>query len=343
MEDILKKIKQTDVAIDAGVSPATVSRVINNNGYVADDVRKHVNLSITKLKYKPTSTFITKSIENSKLIGLILRKTEVNLYFEKLSTSLNIEAEKYDYHILTMHKNNLNNTTIKDYVSELISAKVRAIIICGFSEDFLNSAVTSLLRLSNIPIIFIERGVGSSGFNRIKINNSLGIFKAASYLLEKGHTHLLYITRQLSTKVEVSRKQGFVDAISNYPNDTIYPIIVPCPNPRIQSGYNAMRYALDEDPAITGVLTWCDGYAAGAMQYLYKKKISIPNQIEIIGYDDTMGDFLSPKLSSVRMPFEAIAQKTIGIINKHKESPYRVSSEDILLNPELVLRETTKS
>lgn len=336
----MKAITQSDVANKANVSVTTVSRVINRSGYVAPEVAENVKNAIFELGYI-IPAFSVANESNPKIIGLLMRKTDINLYFEKLSTVLNSEANKANFHMLAMYENTINNINIKEYVLELLAAKVCAIIIVGFSDDFLNADTHSFLKFLKMPIVFIERGIGSSGFSRIQVNNSLGTKLATSHLLNNNHKHFLYISRQLTTNVETSRQNGFIEAINERDSSDMHYLIVPCPNQRIQSGYNAMRYALEEDPNISAVVTWYDGYAAGAMQYLYSIGKKIPDDIEIVGFDDTLAELLTPPLSSVRMPFEEMAKSTIKIIQEHQKNPCSCSSQSVMLEPKLVLRGST--
>ena len=331
----MKKISQASIAAAVGVSAATVSRVINNSGYVAKDVRALVERAINELGYtaaKKPSHF------SQNLLGLILLRTGENFYFDRLSTAINEEAHKAGYKVIAMYAPFLNNATLQGYAESLFNSGICGLMICGFDDDYLNIDLRAFLQSSDIPIVFIERTAGSYGFNQVLIDNSVGTFYAAKHLIDNGHTHLLYIARRKSSTVETSRLEGFRRAIDEANNKAITYIVEYCPDQQIKWGYDAMQNALEKDPDITGVIVWFDGYAAGAMQYIYQIGRKVPNDIEIVGHDDTLAYILSPPISSIHMPFEEMAASAVEIIKLNRVQRSGAITKTISLEPKLVLR-----
>ena len=331
----MKKINQAAIADAAGVSVTTVSRVINNSGYVAKDIRALVEQTVSELGYVAAKK--RKNITEN-LLGLILLRTNANFYFDRLGTAINEEAHTAGYKIIAMYAPYLNNTTLRGYAESLLNTGICGLLICGFDEDYLSLDLRAFLGNSDIPIVFIERTAGSYGFNQVLIDNSVGTFYATKHLIENGHTRLLYIARKRSTSVETSRLEGFKRAIEEASNEEIAYVVEYCPDQHISWGYSAMQNALEKDPGITGVVVWSDGYAAGAMQYIYKTGRKVPEDIEIIGHDDTLANILSPPISSIHMPFEEMASSAIEIIKTNREHRHGAITKTISLEPTLILR-----
>lgn len=336
----MKTINQAQVAAKSGVSITTVSRVINKSGYVADAIRIRVDEAISELGYQPLKK---KRSMPENLIGLILRKTTVNMYFDRLSSALSHAANEAGYQIITLYAPVPENATLQGYAEKLLNSGVCGLIICGFNDDYLSPELRLFLKGCGVPIVFIERTAGSYGFNRVLVDNSLGTYYAAKHLIENGHKHLLYIARKKMASVETSRQEGFLRAIEEAGADQITYIIQQREEYNIQAGYLAMRSALEEDPSISGVAVWFDGYAAGAMQYIYEIGRRVPKDIELIGHDDTLAYMLAPPISSIQMPFDEMACSAIEMIIENRDDPFGAITKTVSLEPRLILRDSVRN
>lgn len=334
----MKKISMNDVARQAGVSLTTVSRVINNSGYVAEEKRKSVEKAIRETGYLlPIQPEQPEHTEN--LIGLILRKISVNIFYDQLSSALLQEADKVGYSMVAMYSSSdLCNENLRGYVEKLLKYKVSGIVICGFGDEYLSEDLRSLLQECGIPIVFVERTAGCYGFNRVLVDNSLGTYYATRHLIQKKHERLLYIGFDKNGSVEKSRTEGFLHAVREAGFTESQYLIYSCPDSSVASGYAAMKWAIGENVGITGVVAYFDGYAAGAMQYLYKIGRKVPDEIEIIGHDDTYAPNLAPPISSVHMPFEEMGAAAVNMIIENQGNTMDFFAKTVSLEPKLILR-----
>ncbi|MVB12443.1 HTH-type transcriptional regulator DegA [Caprobacter fermentans] len=334
----MKKVNMNDVAKQAEVSLTTVSRVINNSGYVAEEKRKRVENAIRETGYLlPIQPEKPAHMEN--LIGLILRKISVNIFYDQLSSALLQEADKVGYSMVAMYSNgDLCNDNLRGYVEKLLKYKVSGIVICGFGDEYLSESLRELLQECGIPIVFVERTAGCYGFNRVLVDNSLGTYYATRYLIQKKHGRLLYIGFDKKGSVEKSRTKGFLHAVQEAGYADSQYSIYSCPDSSVASGYAAMKWALEKQADITGVVAYFDGYAAGAMQYLYEIGRKVPNDIEIIGHDDTYAPNLAPPISSVRMPFEEMGSAAVNMILENQGNTMDFFAKTVSLEPKLILR-----
>lgn len=332
----MKKITMRDIANAAGCSLAMVSRVVNHTGYVSEDKRAAVQSAIEELGYIVHKS--TKQGPQEKLIGLILRKLTTNFFYYKLTSALMQAADHYGYHTIAVYGDNLDNQNLLEHVKELLRYNVGGIVIGGFGEDYLEEGVQRYLRECGVPVTFIERTAGCVGFNRVQINNPLGTREATRYLIQAGHKKILYINRDRVGEVDSGRLEGFLSAINEVEHDRPAYIVKACPDNNAESGYLATKEAFATNPDITGILNWFDGYAVGALQYLYEIKKRVPDDVEVIGHDDTYAPMLAPPISSVKMPIDEMAYAAISMVIENQNSSGEFFAKTIMLDPKLILR-----
>ncbi|MDD3795100.1 MAG: LacI family DNA-binding transcriptional regulator [Lachnospiraceae bacterium] len=331
-----KKVKLIDVAQVAGVAVATISRVIHANGYVSSEVKDIVWNAIRTTGYQVKKEPV--SPQREKLVGIILKRLPVNMFFETMNAALLREAEKKDMQAITIFCDHVNSAVLNTYAEKLLAYGVCGIIVSGFEEARLTAEARSFLLHCGIPVVFVERLADSRGFNQVCIDNSLGGYLAARHLIERGHRRIVYIGRGYLDNDSGSRRfQGFLRAIKEAENPPEY-LIKECSSPDVSESYRAMQEADKELPGFTGVQTWYDGYAIGVLQYLYEKGLRVPDQVEVIGHDDTYSSLLAPPVSSVQLPFEEMAKAAITVIEEWQDGSTEHFVRTINLEPKLVLR-----
>ncbi len=342
----MKKTKLSDVAALAGVSIATVSRVINKTGYVSEETKDSVYHAISTTGYKLSDTAEhpasnkapAKDTQPQKLIGIILKKLSCNMYFEALNYAFLSAAEKKGMLAITVFCDDLNNATLLEQAKNLLSCHVAGLIISGFQDTSICSDVRSLLIGSKIPIVFVERLADSQGFNRVYVNNTLGGYLAAKHLIQNGHKKIIYIGRgYLDTDAGSRRMNGFLKAIKEATNPPEYVIKV-CETSEPAEAYDAMKEASQELPGFTAVQAWYDGYLIGIMKYLNEQNLRVPNDIELIGQDNSYSRILVPQISSTCMPFDDMATAAVDIICDWQDTTREHFIKTINLEPKLIIR-----
>ncbi len=332
----MKKIKLADVAKEAGVSTATVSRVLNNNGYVSNEVRSLVWRAVQSTGYERGQE--PDCSDRQKLVGVILKKLPVNMFFETLNYALQDEFEKAGMQSITLFCDHVNNITVKERAEKLLGFHVCGIIISGFEEDTLTREVRMFLLSCGVPVVFVERLADSQGFNQVCVDNTLGGYLAARHLIESGHKKIVYIGRgKLDYHTGSYRLEGFMKAVREAKEPPEYLVKI-CSSPNVEEGYHALKEAEQELPGFTGVQAWYDGYVVGAMRYFYERGIKVPEDVEIVGHDDTYSALLVPPVSSVHLPFEEMACAAVNVIVHWQDETVEHFVRSIYLEPKLVLR-----
>ncbi len=332
----MKKVKLTDVAKAAGVSTATVSRVLNNSGYVSSEVRSSVWNAVKSTGYGTVPG--NDLSDKPNFVGVILKKLPVNMFFESINYALQNELEKVDMQPITVFCDHVSNESVMEQAKKFLDYHVRGLIISGFEDDTLTKEVRSLLSGCGIPVVFVERLADSQGFNRICVDNTRGGYLAARHLIEKGHKKIVYISRGKTDYHAGSyRLEGFMKAIREEKLPPEY-LIKTCSSPDVEEGYRALQEAEWELPGFTGVQAWYDGYVVGALQYLYEKKLRVPEDVEVIGHDGTYSALLAPPVSSVCLPFEEMAVAAVNVIVEWQDESVEHFVKSVYLEPKLILR-----
>ncbi|MCD8299631.1 MAG: LacI family transcriptional regulator [Clostridiales bacterium] len=293
-----------DVAQEAGLTVTTVSRVLNNRGYISDDARKRVHDAVEKLHYHPNEA--ARSLQNSSLsrtIGLIVPHIR-HPYFSELINQLENEARKREYNILLFNSQK-NIEKMEEYMNLCVANRVAGMILCSGSVDI------SLLKKVNMPLITLE-SYAEACTSSIECDNRQGGGLAARCLADCGCKHLLYVGGQEGIPMPADRRaEGFVNVCREREIEHIE-----CTTYKYQ--FDAMDYVelfvkvLREHPETDGIFASSDMLAAHAIQACRRLDIKVPDQMQIVGFDDVMVSTLTtPQLTTIHQPILEMAQDTV--------------------------------
>jgi len=320
-----------DVAQKAGLTVGTVSRVINNRGYISKETREKVYNVMRKLNYQPNEIARSLSKQVSNTIGIIMPYIN-HPYFSLLLDELISVATQGSYKVL-LCKSNSQTELESGYIEMLLANRVAGIILCSPSVD------TIKLNELRIPVITIERN-NDSATAGIVCDNYQGGVLAAEHLISCGCKTLLHFGGVIGKSMPADRRaEGFAEVCEN---KNIPYRIVPS---RQEDGY-AMDHSkfvediLMQNPSVDGVFASNDILAANTVQYCVKNHISIPGQMKIIGFDDTpLAALCAPKLTTIQQPVKGIAQLAVRLIQKNR---FENSNSALYVLPvQLIVRETT--
>ncbi|MCQ2019152.1 LacI family DNA-binding transcriptional regulator [Clostridium butyricum] len=326
------KPKIQDVARLAGVSPTTVSRVLNDRGYISEETREKVNKAMKELNYFPNDVARSLFNKRTNLIGVIL-PTVSNPFFGELTFYIENICNSLGYKILLC--NSLNNIDNEErYLEMLMRNQVDGIIVGTHNQGILqykndNMAVVSIdTDLSeNIPII------GSDNYNGGKI--------ATELLLSKGCKNIINIDGEFNLRTQARlRKIAYEDVMkSNNRIPITYEIV------STFDGGNQIQIAnkiLDEHPEVDGVFATNDLFAAAFINEARKRGRKIPEDLKIVGYDGTeTSRSLLPDLTTIKQPIELIAKTSIELLIKEIEGDFSNRKSKIALPVSLIEGKTT--
>jgi LacI family transcriptional regulator len=337
-ESFIPTIK--DVAKTAHVSTATVSLVINNHKRISPETRVKVNKAIQELNYHPFRSARGLVSQKTGNIGFILTEDHFlrsEPFYTRIFLGTEFAARENEFYILltTVPSDFRAGDRLPRFVLE---RNVDGIIIAGkVPHDLIKS-----LEKYNLPLVFIDYYPENNKYSNVLIDNVSGGKNAVQHLIDYGHEKIGFIAGDIQHPSIKDRFQGYKIAMEerglSY-NNTYY--VIDEENPARENGYSAAKKLLNKNKKITAIFACNDAMAIGVMQYLKEKKIEIPENISLIGFDNVEADLsLDPPLSTISvkktdMGIEAIHLMAELLNNKVK------SIKKVLVPVELISRKST--
>jgi len=331
----MANIKMTDIAKAANVSVATVGRVIHNNGYVAEDKKKEIEQIIKDMGYVPNKMAQALKCSHTKLIGHMILFSK-NLLYEQISAAVDKAALSNGYHVMTLVTHRSQGEEAKQ-IDELIGQRVEGIIIT--SNDTIDKELIKKLVDYKIPVVMIERAFDIPCVDRILVDDLEGSYEAVIQLLKNGHRKVGFIGKHSEHEVEINRYNGYCKAVKDYGIQLFPQFIQLKPDYSILSGYEATKELMEQRNPPTAIFMTSDTFACGAMQCLYEKNIRVPDEVSVIGYDNTLSAMLAPAINSVGLPYREIGEGALKLLLSRMENK-KAPVQTILIHAEYIDRKT---
>lgn len=321
------------VAKQAGVSPSTVSRILNGTAQVSEEKQALVKAVIEELGFRPDPAARSLAGGRTMSIGVLTQFIDSPYYGEALR-GIEDELHKANYVPLFV-SGHWNEAEEKIRLFMLQERKVDGIIVLTgkLADDTLIEMAT------HIPLVVTGRRLTANGLFSIDFDNNEGASLAVRHLHALGHSRVAFISGPLDHPDANERLQGFKDEISRKGMASDDALIV-CSDYQEAGGFRAMNSLLEARVQFTAVLAANDQMAYGARLALHRSGLRVPEDVSLIGFDDLPHSaFTLPPLTSVRQSVYEIgllaAKAMIDILDK-KHPPSK------LIAAELVVRESTR-
>ena len=327
-----------EVARICNVSKATVSRVINQSPRgVSPETRERVLRAIQELNYRPNALARSVAVSRSKMLGLIVPDVS-NLFYPKIIRGITDYAETKGYAVIVGNSDYDPEQEASQLLS-MVDKRVDGIILCSgvSNKDFLRD-----FRRYNIALGLIGRtfdaSVSSAG---ISGDNVKGGYKSAAYLIRGGNQRIAYVEGNPHVSGSLERMAGYRQAHAEA-GLPVYPELLLSGEYSIEYGRRAADQLLDGGIAFDAIMTGSDLVAIGLVSQLLKRGVRIPEDVELIGFDDIeLASIFRPALSTVSKPHYDMAQYiTEQVIRVVEGNPVKLSH--MVVEPRLVMRETTR-
>jgi LacI family transcriptional regulator len=325
-----------DIARLAGVSTATVSKVINRKDHeITEATRKKVMSIVRQYNYVPNRIASSMVTKKTHTIGLIIPDIS-NPFFPELARGVEDYASEFGYAVFLC---NTDNDALKEqsYLEKLQAKMVDGIIIAASDHQ---RHVSKSLKGAQIPIVTVDRRINdfiSQG--SVESNNLLGAYEAVSYLLTKGLNKILYLSGPLNNKPSNERLQGYLNALKDH-NQEVKKEMILNGSFTLDWGYSGTFKAIDQGLQFDSIFCANDLIAFGAIQAIKLKGLRVPQDISVIGFDDiSLAGIINPPLTTVKQPNYQMGYESskilIGIIEKHPPE-----NTKLVLNTKLIIRDS---
>jgi LacI family transcriptional regulator len=322
-----------NIASLSGVSPATVSRVLNGNPNVKEETRQRVLDVIRAENYHPSQSARSLSNRRTDCLGLVIPNSLVNVfidpYFPTIITAISDRAQEVGYTImlgLGRNEQLMYNQLVERRMVDGI------LIVSSVDNDWLTTEILS----SSIPSVIVGRPSRAMG-SYVDVDNRLGAQQAVDHLIRLHYEHIATIAGPQTMVAGRDRLTGYHDALRMANRREAMVVYSDFTQ---QRGYIAMQELLSRDPRPDAVFCANDATAIGAMQAVREYGLSIPEDVAIVGFDDIpLATQVSPALTTVRQPIALSGQMCLSLLLEQLENPDQ-PPQHLLLPTELVIRQS---
>ena len=337
MNENIKKPTIVDVAKKAGVSFATVSRVINKSGYVSKEKADLINRTIAELNYHQNKLARSLNTKRTNLVALLIGDI-TNPYYPQLTLGVEETANKFDYRVILC---NTNGDPVKEkrYINDLVGMQIDGLI---FAQSRVEKEYYSKLVKLNIPIVILDEQIPIPNCDRILFNHRKGALDITEYLIKSGYKRIAHITGPINLLTAQERINGYLDALKSHSIKPIHQLIKNSEY-TIESGKQAMEMILTLKDPPDAVFAANDLIAIGAMEAIKSKGLKIPTDIAVAGFDDiTFARITEPKLTTVCQPINQMGGLAMRVLIDRLNNSYdSVEPRTITLQPSIAIREST--
>jgi DNA-binding LacI/PurR family transcriptional regulator len=334
-----KPVKNTDlkaVASLAGVSTATVSRVLNGDPVVKDETRLAVQKAIKTSGYRPNRVAqrLRSTTKNRKLIGLLIPDIQNPFYVDVIRG-----IEEYAYaHDSAVLIGNFSQDEKKEklYIDILRSESVDGFIVAPHHGT--DQYVEELINEGH-AVVCIDRGLTNMNVDVVKSDNEQGAFNATEHLIKIGHTRIAHITGDPAIPTTRERVAGYRAALEKYglPADES---IIRGKASDFKSGVEIAAAILDLPQPPTAIFTGNNLLTLGALETILTRGLQVPGQVAIVGFDDVYwATSLNPPLTAVRQHGVEMGQRAIELLYQRIMDPDRVPA-NVVIKTQLMVRKS---
>ncbi|AXR08121.1 LacI family DNA-binding transcriptional regulator [Salinimonas sediminis] len=328
-------IKQ--VSERAGVSSATVSRVINNTDTVKEKTRKLVLNAMAELGYRHNTIAASLASNKTNTIGLVVPELHGSFFGAMMSGSEQV-LRKANKHMFVVAGHS-DDAMERQEIDALLSRRCDALIL---HVEAISNEYLIKLASQNVPLVVVNRYIEEISEQCTSLDNVRGGYMATRHLLDLGHTHIAYAAGALFKADGVHRLQGHKQALHDAGIEADDQLIEEG-DFQAHSGEACIDRLLDRQQQFTAIACGNDEMATGAINALRRRGLRVPEDVSVIGYDNIdYASYLTPKLTTIDYPVREIGEMAARWILNQAYGDARQSLTHIL-TPELIVRGTTRA
>lgn len=326
-----------DVAQRAGVSTATVSRVLNQTCYVQPVTRERVEKAMRELNYRRNAAALALATRSGAMLGLLTGNL-ADPFFARLAKGAEAIARKNNYRLMVCSGAHQVEQE-KSGLDFLINQGCEAIVV---HATRLTDEILLRYSAHTPAMVLINRYIPALAHRCVWLDNLNAALCATNYLLALGHRRIACVTANLPIADRDLRLQGYQLALAQHGISAHKNWIISVPFNE-QGGEMAARQLTVNAAEISAVVTFNDLMAAGMMHRLLQQGWSIPEQLSLVGFDDVLlARYLRPALTTMHYPIERMARcaATLAISLTQHSSP---SPQSLKFDAELITRDSARS
>jgi LacI family transcriptional regulator len=322
-----------DVAKRAGVAPITVSRVVNNNGYVSEETRRRVEAAILELDYVPNALGSSLRSKRTQTLALVL--TDItNPFWTTVARGVEDAANKRGYHII------IGNTDESSRKQEEYLMFLRQKQVDGFLLVPTSTQTPNILTKRGVPVVVLDRHFPDNRIDSVRGDSIGGAFDLTNHLLALGHRCISVITGRHDHSTAVDRVTGALQAfeqagIGESP-------LVFWGNYDQESGYEFTRKALLTEPPPTAIFATNNFLAIGVMRALRDANLRVPEDISVVAFDDLPPAItIDPFFTVAAQPAYEMGRQATELLLSRLNDDGPKGPQEIVLPVEIIVRKSS--
>ncbi|HWT66540.1 MAG TPA: LacI family DNA-binding transcriptional regulator [Terracidiphilus sp.] len=324
-----------DVARIAGVSIATISRVLHDSPLVDPTTAQRVQSIIRDLNYIPNTTGTALKSGKSGIFGLIVPELS-NPFFADFVKHFEREVVEHGQDMMLAFTDH-SPVQIQQCVRRMLMRGVEGIAL--LDSEIGTRSYETMLR-NRIPLVTLNRLQSEPGVSDIAVDATPGMTAAIAHLIGLGHRHIGFLGGKGEERISVARTNSFREAMAANKLPILEQAIVNAEF-QLEGGYYAMERVLVQAPSCTAVLCANDMSALGAIRALRSHRRSVPEDFSVIGLDDiALCTLVEPAMTTLRLSRQDMARKYLRELMQLRESPHKPGRK-IMVGLELIVRDST--
>jgi LacI family transcriptional regulator len=326
------------VAERAGVSSATVSRVINRNGYVAPYLQEKVLLAMESLHYQPSALARGLRRQETQTVGVLVPQL-AQPFFSSLAYVIEktLFARQYRAFLCSAEEDPEKESA---YIEMLLRQRADGIILVPTGQSLAN--IERLLRIK-VPIVLVDRDLPGLNVDRILSNNFGGAYQVCRHLIELGHSRIGIIGAPQYSGSMARRLAGVKRALSEAGIELKDELTVMGANEQFELGFTATQRLLQLSRPPTAVIGLTDVIGVGALHAAWKAGLTLPRDLSLTGFDDVvLASYTLPELTTVAQPVTEMGEQAVQrLLERIRNSD--LEARRTVLPTRLVVRSSTAS
>ena len=297
-----------DVAKRAGVSTMTVSRVINNSGYIHERTRGKVEAAIAELGYVPNALARSLRFKQTKTLALVL--TDItNPFFTTLARGVEDFASERGFSVIFCNTDESREEE-SEYLNVVARKQVDGILLV---PAFSSRELVDFLRDCAIPFVVLDRRIPGVEVDIVRCDSAEGAYQLTRHLIEQGHRRIIALTGSQTVTTAADRVTGYQRALAESGLEDQIKVYYGAF--AVESGYEMTQEALALDPPPTALFAANNFIAVGAFRAVREAGLRVPDDISVVAFDDlTEANIIDPFLTVVSQPAYEIGSRATALL-----------------------------
>jgi LacI family transcriptional regulator len=325
-----------DVAREANVSMATVSRVVNGNPNVKPSTRKKVLEAIERLGYRPNAVARGLASKKTTTVGVIIPDIS-SIFFAELARGIEDIATMYKYNII-LSNSDQNKDKELHLLNTMLGKQVDGILFMG---GYISEEHVTEFKKSPVPIVLAATIEENNIIPSVNIDYEQAAYDAVAFLIEKGHKRIVYVTGPADDPINNKKLAGYRRALEQHGLTYDENLIIEG-DYSYDSGIEAYEKIAELDEQPTAVFVGTDEMALGVIHSAQDHGVNIPEQLEVVGFDNTrLATMVRPRLTTVVQPMYDIGAVAMRLLTKYMNKEH-VENHIVVLPHRIEYRQSTK-